>query len=436
MANLNLTHVWIVARREYLERVRTKAFIIMTIITPLMMFGFAVVPSLLSMRKAVGERHIVIASSNTALAEAIRNELVKPMTEEEAKAVQTKKDGSVPTLTYTVDLTSDVSEANKTALQKRIDAFEIYGFVWLPEDAIAKAEYNYYARSTSDFVEMGLLQGAVNRAAMRHNLGTHGITGPEFDRVTKRLDLQPITWKEGKAAQGNFLAKLLSSILLVVMLYVTLLTYGINVMRAVLEEKTSRIMEVLMSALTPSELLTGKILGVGAVGITQVMIWMMMGLVVSAPGIIGAASVMKDVHVTVGTAALFVTFYLLGFGLYSTMFAAVGSMVNSEQEAQQLQFIVMLPLIISMIMMMMVIKNPNDPIVVVMSMVPFCAPMLMYLRTVVEQPPIWQIALSMALCAATIVAMVWVCGRIYRVGILMYGKKPTLPEIIKWIKYA
>jgi ABC-2 type transport system permease protein len=436
MANLNLTHVWIVARREYLERVRTKAFIIMTIITPVMMFGFAVVPSLLSMRKAVGERHIVIASSNSALAEAIRNELVKPMTETQVKAVQDKKDGATPALTYTVDVSSDVSEAAKAALQKRIDAAEIYGFVWLPEDAIAKAEYNYYARSTSDFVEMGMMQSAVNRAAMRHNLGAHGISGSEFERVTKRFDLQPVTWKEGKAAQGNFMAKLLSSIMLVVMLYVTLLTYGINVMRAVLEEKTSRIMEVLMSALTPAELLSGKILGVGAVGITQVVIWMTMGLVISAPGLMSTASVMKDVHFTVGTAALFVTFYLLGFGLYSTMFAAVGAMVNSEQEAQQLQFFVMLPLIISMIMMMMVIKNPNDPVVVFMSMVPFCAPMLMYLRTVVEQPPVWQVALSISICAATIAFMVFLCARIYRVGILMYGKKPTLPEIIKWIKYA
>ncbi|HUS18278.1 MAG TPA: ABC transporter permease, partial [Terriglobales bacterium] len=136
------------------------------------------------------------------------------------------------------------------------------------------------------------------------------------------------------------------------------------------------------------------------------------------------------------TGIFFVTFYLLGYLIYSSMFAAVGSMVNSEQEAQQLQFFVMLPLIISMIMMMMVIKNPNDPVVVFMSMIPFTAPILMYLRIVVEQPPMWQIALSIGIMVVSIGAMVWLCARIYRVGILMYGKKPTLPEIIKWIKYA
>ena len=161
-----------------------------------------------------------------------------------------------------------------------------------------------------------------------------------------------------------------------------------------------------------------------------------MGFLVSAPGLIPAASAMKDVNFSLSTGIFFVTFYLLGYLLYSAMFAAVGSMVNSEQEAQQLQFFVMLPLIVSMILMMMVIKNPNDPVVVFMSLFPFCAPILMYLRIVVEQPPMWQIALSVAILLVTIAGMIFLCARIYRVGILMYGKKPTLPEIIKWIRYA
>ncbi|HUR37663.1 MAG TPA: ABC transporter permease [Terriglobales bacterium] len=436
MFNVNLNHIWIVARREYLERVRTKAFIIMTIITPLMMFGFAVVPSLISMRKAEGNRSVVVVTSNPVLGEAIRNELVKPLGKDELAAQEKKRDGAVPSLQYQVELSSATSESAKADLQARIDKGALDGFLWLPEDAVTEGKYSYFARSTSDFVEMNMLQSAVNRATIRHNLNSHGIAGEEFERVTKRLSMEPVTWKDGKAAKGNFLAKLFSSMLLVIMLYVSLLMYGINVMRAVLEEKTSRIMEVLMSALTPAELLSGKILGVGAVGISQALIWMGMGFIITAPGLITASSIIKDVNFTLSTGIFFVTFYLLGYLIYSSMFAAVGSMVNSEQEAQQLQFFVMMPLIISMIMMMMVIKNPNDPVVVVMSMVPFCAPILMYLRIVVEQPPMWQIALSISIMAVSIAGMVWLCARIYRVGILMYGKKPTLPEIVKWIRYA
>jgi ABC-2 type transport system permease protein len=204
----------------------------------------------------------------------------------------------------------------------------------------------------------------------------------------------------------------------------------------VLEEKTSRIMEVLMAALTPAELLGGKIVGVGAVGVTQIFIWTGAGAIMSAPGLFAAASLLKDTNLSISAAVYFAIFYVLGFVIYSALFAAVGAMVNSEQEAQQLQFFVMLPLIFSTVMMMMVIKTPNDPIVVAMSMFPFCAPILMYLRIVVQQPPFWQIATCIAILLFSIWGVLFLCARIYRVGILMYGKKPTLPEIVKWIKYA
>jgi ABC-2 type transport system permease protein len=145
---------------------------------------------------------------------------------------------------------------------------------------------------------------------------------------------------------------------------------------------------------------------------------------------------LKGVNLSASTGIFFVVFYLLGFLLYSSMFAAIGSMVNSEQEAQQLQFIVMLPLIISTILMMLIITKPNDPLAVAVSLFPFTAPLLMYLRIVVQTPPMWQILASIAILSATIVGVMFLCARIYRVGILMYGKKPTLPEIIKWIRYA
>ena len=138
------------------------------------------------------------------------------------------------------------------------------------------------------------------------------------------------------------------------------------------------------------------------------------------------------------TAAIvwFAVFYFLGFVLYSTMYAALGAMVNSDQEAQQWQTFIMLPLIVSIMVMMFILRQPNSPLAVWGSMVPFVAPILMYARIAVQTPPLWQIALSIAILLATIYGMVVLCGRIYRVGILMYGKRPTLPEIVKWIKYA
>jgi ABC-2 type transport system permease protein len=224
---------------------------------------------------------------------------------------------------------------------------------------------------------------------------------------------------------------------MVMMLYMTLLIYGMSVMRSVLEEKTSRVMEVVLSSAKASELMAGKILGVGAVGLTQVAIWIVIAAGASAPALLAMAGV-KDsgFHIEMRVLPAFAVFFVLGYMLYSTLFAALGAMVNSEQEAQQWQTFVTLPIVVPMVMMMFVIRQPNAPLSVWMSMVPFFAPILMYLRIVVQTPPWWQIALSIGLLIATIWGVIWMCSRIYRIGILMYGKKPTLPEIMKWVKYA
>lgn len=436
MLDFNFRHVWIVTRREYLERVRTKAFLIMTVLTPVLMFAFAVVPSIISMKKSTGERNLVLVTADAALGAAIKDEIQKPPTPAEIETQAKKRDGPVPVLRYNVELSTDTSDDFRKALQARVDRKEIDAFLWLTPSEIENGRYEYTGRSTSDFIELGMLRSSVSRAFLRNSLSAHGIQGPEFDRVTKRLELVPVTWKDGKPQAGDFRVTLFSSIFLMLTLYITLLMYGMNVMRAVLEEKTSRIMEVLMSALTPMELLAGKILGVGAVGITQILIWTLMASILTIPGLIAASSMLKGVNLSASTGIFFVVFYLLGFLLYSSMFAAIGSMVNSEQEAQQLQFIVMLPLIISTILMMLIITKPNDPLAVAVSLFPFTAPLLMYLRIVVQQPPMWQILTSIAVLCVTIVVVLSVCARIYRVGILMYGKKPTLPEIIKWIRYA
>lgn len=437
MLNVNPKHVWIVARREYLERVSTKAFIIMTILTPALMFSFAVGPTLISLRQVSGDRKVVVVTADAKLGAILKEELEKPPSTPEVEAQAKKRDGPVPVLRYQVELSGETSSDTKATLQRRIDTREIDGFLWITPAEFEKGSYEYTARSTSDFVETGMLRSSVSRAIMRYHLDPYGITGKEFDRVSKRLEMQPVTWKEGKAVKtGSVLGRLLGPMFLMLTLYITVLMYGMNVMRAVLEEKTSRIMEVLMSALTPAELLSGKILGVGAVGITQILIWTAMGAIISAPGLFAASTMLKEVNLSVATAVYFSVFYLLGFLLYAAMFAAIGAMVNSEQEAQQLQFFVMLPLMISTVLMMLAITKPNDPMTVAVSMFPFTSPLLMYLRIVVQQPPFWQIAASIAILVVTIMGMMWVCARIYRVGILMYGKKPTLPEIMKWIKYA
>jgi ABC-2 type transport system permease protein len=181
--------------------------------------------------------------------------------------------------------------------------------------------------------------------------------------------------------------------------------------------------------------MAGKILGAAAVGLTQIALW----TVAASPFAAQSISMYGEqfhLNLSVANMIFFAVFFILGFLLYSALAAALGSAVNSEQEAQQFQFVIMMPLIVSVIFMTPVIQQPHSTLATVLSLIPFCAPLLMYTRILVETPPAWQIALSLVLLLGTIYAMLAICSRIYRIGILMYGKRPTLPEIVKWMKYA
>ena len=194
-------------------------------------------------------------------------------------------------------------------------------------------------------------------------------------------------------------------------------------------------MEVMLSVSKPNEMMAGKILGVGAVGLTQIVIWIAAAAVMTGGTLVAAAGQLKGV-IKPEMLIAFAVYYLLGFALYSTIYAAIGAMVNSEQEAQQLQFLAVIPLAAALVIMFNVIQYPNSTIAFWASIFPLTSPLIMFTRVAVQMPVWWQIGLSIGVSLATIAGMVLLCGRIYRVGILMYGKKPTLPEIIKWLRYA
>ena len=195
--------------------------------------------------------------------------------------------------------------------------------------------------------------------------------------------------------------------------------------------------EVLLATIRPEEMLAGKVIGVGAVGLTQVAIWILFALAaVQLPSV--SQMVGGDVHIlpSLGQTIFFVIFFLLGYLLYSSIAAALGAMTNSEQELQQMNIFLMLPLFVCNAVIFQVVTNPEGTLARVFSFIPFCTPLIMYVRIAVHQPPFWQIALSIVEMILTIYAIVWLAARIYRVGILMYGKRPNLPEILRWLRYS
>jgi ABC-2 type transport system permease protein len=376
----------LIAQREYLERVRSRAFLFMTIFIPALMFAVTVLPSLLVMRMS-GTKHIVVAASDLQTANLIRQQLENPDQDSANSSVDKRNN---PGSRYEVNVTTNVSESDRAALNDKIQQKQQDGLIWATDDALAANKVTYVTRDLSNINDNFRISELVSRAMHRRTLLRKGMSMAEIETALKPV--QMTTLNPQGAGTGNPLQTFLTTFAMVMVLYMAVLLYGINVMRAVLEEKTSRIMEVMLSTATPREMMIGKILGVGAVGLTQVGIWAACTGILSA-GLGVASSGMLKGLISIKLAFYFPVFFVLGFILYSTLYAAVGAMVNSEQEAQQLQFIVSLPLIASIVVMLQVVQNPGSPLATWASIFPLTAPLIMFVRVALDpNVPVWQIS--------------------------------------------
>jgi ABC-2 type transport system permease protein len=444
MRNKSLRNTWLIIQREYLERVRQRSFLVLTLLLPAIIVGAFVIPSKLSSMKNSKTQRLVVVTSTPQFGEIVRQQLLtstKPGEEASAGTDKDKdKDKDIddedkPSRDYAIEVDPSASEAERTALRNRVTSGDIDGYLWLSDDAVAARKVTYYGRETGGFMEKSWLSGQLDRAILLQELAQRGVNGAQADEFLKPVKLETMHLEAGRETKANDRGTFFAILIMVMLLYLAVIFYGVSVMRAVLEEKNSRVMEVLLSSATSTELMAGKLLGVGAVGLTQIGIWMVMAGVYALPALAANAST-GEIHISPLTLGAFALFFLFGYFLYSSIYAAVGAVITSEQEGQQLQFIILLPLIVAVFMMGPVMRAPDSPVAVWTSMVPFFSPVLMYVRIAVQPPPVWQIALSLALLVATIAGILMLCARIYRIGILMYGKRATLPEIMKWLKYA
>ena len=300
---------------------------------------------------------------------------------------------------------------------------------------ITARKVTYYGREGGGFLEKSWLSDQLDRAILLQELAQRGVSAPQADELLKPVKLESMHVEAGQETKANDKGMFFAIFAMVMLLYTAVIFYGVSVMRAVLEEKNSRVMEVLLSSATSTELMAGKLIGVGAVGLTQIAIWIAMVGVYALPALAASASA-GELRIPPLTLAAFALFFLLGYLLYSSVYAAIGAVSTSEQEGQQLQFIIVLPLIISVFINGTGHARSGRSRCGVDVDGSVLSPVLMYLRIAVQPPPVWQIALSLALLVATIAGILILCARIYRIGILMYGKRPTLPEIVKWLKYA
>ena len=432
-----------VIKREYVERVRTKWFIITTLFGPLFFLGISVVPGLLtvrSMRDAQVTDFRILDATGTGLgarmARTLKDrELNNPL----RKVIGGASPVSVVEPKILTLAQAQVAEAETTATRAVMNG-ETRGYLVLDSATVATAKARYAGKNASSLGEMTQIESALRAALLMQRLETAGITGARADslaRVRADVATERIT-SQGRGGSG--LVSAIFGFLIAFLLYMMIILYGQNILRGVLEEKTTRVAEVVISSISPETLLAGKVIGVGAVGLTQQLVWLGFGIGISAYGM-GMANAMG-----VGTFALpqvtafqmvcLVLYFLLGYTFYAALFAAVGAMCNSQEEATQAAQPVMMLLVASIILVQPIMTQPTGTMATVMSLLPFSSPIIMPLVMSGTQVPLWQVSASLGMLFLACLGSIWVSARIYRVGLLMTGKRPSLKELVRWVRYA
>jgi ABC-2 type transport system permease protein len=414
LSNTRLSNTWLIARREYLERIRTRGFLVTTIMIPLVMAGFIFGSAIVGSRSHA-DAHIAVVSSNVQLALDLQTQMQRQRREPTALAdPNPQKRNHI----FIDPMSPPASEeqATRTLLAEQLDSGDLDGFLWItpaadPSDPPTLA---FTPRSSEQSYLQEIL--AANLTQMLHQpVGVQTVLPPKY--VDPDSSAVSIT-------------------VLFFLMYMVIMLYGMNVARSIIEEKTSRVFEVMLATIRPEEMMAGKILGVGSVGLTQVGIWLtavlLFGTAFAAR--LGAASI--HIGLTPSQIVFFFVYFLLGYLFYSSIAAALGAMTNSEQELQQLNMLLVLPLAVCFIALRSVLSSPDSTLAQTLALIPPFTPLLMYLRVSLGHPAPWEVALSLVLTSASIYGIIWLTSRIYRIGVLMYGKRPNLPEILRWLKYS
>lgn len=429
---MNWKKTFAVVRREYIERVRTRSFWVATLLIPLLFLVYMAIQISYS-RKTGGVRRLVVVDVTGKLYAP----LVQELAETEAKQ---KKEGSGsrgPHWTLVERPAKGGLDATKEALRKEVLGKEINGYLVLEPARLEKQEVEYYSTTVSDFIALSQLQSAIGRIWMRQKMAARGLPEDLAKELENRMDLKAFKVTEKGTAEEKG-AGIIAAIVLLVLMYSTFFMYGYQVMRGVIEEKSNRIVEIIVASVRPTELMVGKIIGIGLVGLTQYFVWSIVAANLSLPGIASllTSSDMGIPRIPLSLLAYFMLFFLLGYFLYASVYTMIAAPFNTDQEAQQLAMIPMILIIGGFGAYPVVMNNPAGSGAVFFSLFPFTASLIMFLRTAVSEPPGWQILLSIVIMLATTAGLAWFAGRIYRVGILMYGKKPTIPEILRWARYS
>jgi ABC-2 type transport system permease protein len=386
------------------------------------------------MSKSRGGLRLAVVDQSGRVSEALRREVDTAKTRDQGPKVDLHLEAVRPA--------ADPA-AQRAALDARVLRDEIDAWLWIPPGVFADNRVEYHGATLSNILTLEVLERSLTRVVRERRLADAGYDPQQIEKLVAGVDLekQRVTQEGSKPDQG--LGDFFLAIGLFIALYTTVMIYGQMVMQGILEEKGNRIVEVVASAARPTQLMAGKLIGICGVALTQIGVWAVSAAALTAPGLLGRMAAatgdgtgMRLPSLSPVVLVHFVALFLLGFVIYASFFALVGAAFNNAQEAQQLVSLATIFLVAPFVFFMPVLNDPDGKLAVVTSLIPFFTPTVMMLRIAIKVPPAWQLLVGYAGALLAAAAMVWVCARVYRVGILMYGKKPSLKEIWRWTRYA
>ncbi len=436
-----------VIKREYMTRVTSKGFIASLFLMPVVMCGMVVLSSFLAIMEDKTEemRKLVIVDETGEIFERIREAVTQHPTFQHRGE-----------LVYQLHEEAATTEETEITLRERVNTKALYAYLEIPEDVFANGEVRFYARTTTNFEIQRALRRIISDIVRDRRFAESGYSQREVSQLMRSVRFSAYAVKSSKGKDGGAEienpietgARIGLGYILVFVLYMFVIIYGNAIMRSVLEEKTTRIVEVIVSSIKPHQLLLGKLVGVCSVCLTMFAIWVIFGvllgmnieLLLSIFGIDSLPPQFIQIIETIKVSSTevltyFFIYFVIGFFMYSTLYAVVGAICGSEEEAQQTVAPLTMLIVFPFILMFQLFRVPDSTLSILLSHVPFFSPILMFMRINVLMPPLWEILLNILLMCVTVLLVTFISGKIYRVGILMYGKRPTLGQLWQWMRY-
>ena len=427
-----------VVRREYLQRVRAKMFIVSTVLLPLVMSLFGLVPAfILSIERP--PMRVAVIDQTGRVYQSLDEAVVNDDSQQEETDNQKDRGRTFIGRFILEQITSDRStEQIKSDLEQRLHSGDLDGYLFLSPDFLTSGKAEFFNRNPGDLLSRRMLESALTRAVRQQRLIEAKVDSKTREDLFKPVHVQAI--RVGAAGNERDSGERFALVFVIgFVMYLSILMYGQVILGAVIEEKETRIAEILFSSVKPFTLMMGKLVGVSLVALTQLIIW---GLAFSAFALYGVnLLVSRGVPANIPTIPLshyiyFVLFFLLGYFIYATIYALVGSMVTTAQEGGQLAMPIILILVVSFYLFLPVSRSPDSPFAFWVSIIPLSAPVAMLVRIVTQTPPFWQIALSLLIGFSCVLVIMWIASRVYRIGMLMYGKRASIPEALRWARQS